>query len=304
MKRLFFLFCMLLLTGMILCGCSAVPVEDPVEKPSQITADFSAPTSAEPIPETTPSFTESADPPSPEEVAAEIRDFIPQELPFDPTEYPLLETPPTQTELLGDFPPTFVFEEENWTFVEETDEQKHYINDEKLHLFLVKDGSAYICDENRDAIYLSYDTEKNVSYFKSYDASYDPYICYTQDEEGNEISYSGTNTMIRKGNVRYYHERKDDGALLSVRIVDEEKKDGWIITRSYTIEPAAGGIQYSCIDISREDGSPHGFSADYNADGKVWADIFYIYDSEDGEEFGYIFDKNYTFISKEPLVQE
>lgn len=248
------------------------------------------------------SFIESAEPPSPEAVTAEISNFIPSELPFDPADYPLLKTPPTLAELLGDYPETFVFNEKEWTFVEEDEYAKRYVNDENLYLSLSESGSVSLTDENIADVCIFYDENKKIEYFMTPDASFDPYVCYPS--QGS--SYNGANIMIRKENVRYHYDRHENGTLLSVRVEVENNKDDWNITRSYTFDPATDSLTHASIDIEREN-SPHAFTAEYDAEGKLWAQPMYIYcypDEESHKDFIYLFYEDFTFWEKTLRVQE
>ena len=297
MKRIF--LCLVALWLAILftaCTAAATPPSDQTEASDSISSKIS---------EKEPSLWERTEPLSPEEASAEIAQLIPKELSFDPAEFPLLESPPTAKEILGDYPEVFVFDESDWTLAEETDIGKRYTNNKGLQLFLVNDGSVNITHEAADAtqeeeFYLFYDTSKNIRYFSTYDASYEVQMSYTESESGELIGNGIINSMLRKGNLRYHHECLEDGSPISARIVAEEEQDGWIVTRDYSYNPATDSLNYAHLDLTRADGGPHCFSAGYNEEGRLWANAYYTYNSE----FSYVFDENHNFLEKIPYVYE
>jgi len=299
------LVAVLLIVVFILVKCTKVnePESPEASSTNQVTETPEEPSKTPEASVSSPEQSEEPvlDPPTPEEISAEIRNYVPTTLDFDQADYPLLKTPPTLDQILGDHSQTFSFDEEEWTFTENIPTGKRYTDADGNKLLLGNDGSANISNCNSitdapDAFLIGYDPDGKVNYFNSNDSFYEEYISHDMDSD--EI-LNGINSMIREGSIRYYYNCQEDGTLVSVRIVIEEKLNGETITREFLYDAASDSIVESSMILDREDGVPNGYTASYLPDGTLHS-VYYTYGTEnDLGQVIYTFDGQYKLTEQD-----
>lgn len=224
-------------------------------------------------------------------VADDLQSLIPEAVEFNPADYAgLTAAPPTADEILGDTPRTFVFDESEWTPVENEYTEMGYDcyenADELLMYYDTTFNTRTVMRDNGDYLHIEYDeNDCLLSYHDSkygYDLSGDSGESFVDGELVESHSYVGIS--VYGENDSYYYLMNGD-EVVSVDYSCEALSG---ISMSFTYSPADKTMQNIMQTIPVEGGF---YSCEYDDNGELTGFIYY---SDEGDIRCY--DADYTEI--------